>query len=523
VGFLSSAYRLSRPFRKPRYLWLDLGDPGVFVHPSGPLEKWQDHGLGLLRTCLSRAGVETQVASTRNGTDLLDLHRAFVAADALVMNVRSAFFPLARQAATLYKQARPDGWVIAGGMHATVAPREMEALPVFDRICSGPGEGIIVDLLKDPGAFPRMVQGVGAKSMDEWPPIDRELWPRPAAAENLWPLEPACGWGPAPVATILTSRACPWKCVFCNEASYLPHQERRSPEAVIEELNELDRRYGPIGSVVIHDSMFFQNPAWLRRWLELYPRRARQCWPYWASCRSDTVRRWPDLFEALVRETNWNTISIGFESGSDRVLRILNKECTVADNNFAIDLLNRIGDDFIRQGKEPPAFWANIILAIPGESREDAFDTMRMTRRMKYKMLSPSFFAPYPGTVLGHQLMAEGSSLLTHDNYHRYPNDEKVRGLDYAFYRELLAGKHDDEVARRPETPAASPHDPFLRHQFYRFETADGKQKLAYGQDPQDALDILRIRGGVDSENRLCPEHCEYVAPAGLPGLLNIG
>ena len=76
----------------------------------------------------------------------------------------------------------------------------------------------------------------------------------------------------------------------------------------------------------------------------------QQVWPYWAAARADTVRQWPDLFEALVRETNWTTVSIGFESGSDRVLRLLNKECTEDDNYFAIDLLNRIGDDMEAQG-----------------------------------------------------------------------------------------------------------------------------------------------------------------------------
>ena len=387
------------------------GRPGIFgsiwailVFSSGRQGLWKNGRITgwvyCARIWLAPVS-KTRVASTRNVADLVGLRYAFGSADVLIMNVRSAFFPLAREAAALYKRVRPDGWVIAGGIHATIAPHEMEANPAFDRICLGPGEGIIVDLLKDPGAFPRMIQGTGPKSMEEWPPIDRKMWPKPKAKGYPWPLEPDCGWGPPPVATILTSRACPWQCVFCNESSYLPHQMRRSPEAVIEELNELDRTCGPIGSVVIHDSMFFQQPAWLRKWLDLYPRRARRCWPYWAACRSDTVRQWPDLFEALVRETNWNTISIGFESGSDRVMRILNKECTVADNYFAIELLNRIGDDFVRRGKEPPRFWANIMLAIPGETREDAFDTMRMTQHMKYKFLSPSFFAPYPGSVLG--------------------------------------------------------------------------------------------------------------------------
>jgi radical SAM superfamily enzyme YgiQ (UPF0313 family) len=194
--------------------------------------------------------------------------------------------------------------------------------------------------------------------------------------------------------------------------------------------------------------MFFQQPRWLREWLDKYPRQANRVWPYWAAARADTVREWPDLFEALVRETNWNLISIGFESGSDRVLRILNKECTAEDNYFAIDLLDRIGDEMEAEGREAPRFWTNIMLGIPGETHEDAFETMRMVKTMRRSLASISFYAPYPGSALGYQLIAEGKSLMTKDNYHRFPDDEKVIGIDYQFYRDLLAGKYDEEVNR---------------------------------------------------------------------------
>jgi len=137
---------------------------------------------------------------------------------------------------------------------------------------------------------------------------------------------------------------------------------------------------------------------------------------------------------------------IGFESGSDRILRLLNKECTEEDNYFAIDLINRIGEDFERQGRKPPMFWANIMLGIPGEQPEDAFKTMRMVKSMRYVFPSISYYAPYPGSALGYQLIAEGKSLMSKDDYHRFPGDEKVKGVNYQFYRELLAGKYDNEV-----------------------------------------------------------------------------
>jgi len=437
---------------KSNRLWLDLGDLGDLVNPAGPHEQWQDHGLGLLRTILHQNGVMTDMFSTRQCTSWDEVRRKLEGYDMLIMNVRSYTYPSAYRAAVLFKEVNPNGIVIAGGMHATVALDEMLSVPQFDKICQGPGENTIVDLVKDPSAFPRVVLGVGAKSMDEWPMIDRTLWPKPAnwklARKFNWPLEPECGWGPAPVATLLTSRVCPWQCVFCNESSYIPNMGRRSVDLVIDELNFLDKTHGPLGSVVIHDSMFFQNPSWLKEWIEKYPRKARKPWPYWAAGRADTVRQWPDLFEALIRETNWTTVSIGFESGSDRVLKLLNKECTEEDNYFAIDLLNRIGDDMERQGKKPPVFWSNIMLAIPGETHEDAIKTIRMIKYMRRVMPSVSFYAPYPGSALGNQLIAEGKSRMTKENYHRFPDDEKVVGVDYKFYRELLAGKFDDEVNR---------------------------------------------------------------------------
>ena len=440
--------RVSKKENEVKRLWLDLGD---LVNPAGPHEQWQDHGLGLLRTLMHQNGLMTDIASTRAVTNWNQLKKQFHGYDMVLMNVRSYTYPVALKAAKLFKEVNPNGLVLAGGMHATVALDEMLEVPEFDKICQGPGENVILDLVRNPDAFPRVILGHASKSMAEWPMMDRTLWPKPAsrslAKKFNWPLEPECGWGPPPVATMLTSRVCPWQCVFCNENSYIPNMGRRPVDMVIEELNYLDNKYG-VGSVVIHDSMFFQNPSWLEEWIEKYPRKANKIWPYWAAARSDTVRQWPDLFTALVKETNWNIVSIGFESGSDRILRLLNKECTEEDNYFAIDLLDRIGDEMQAQGRETPKFWANIMLGVPGETPDDAFKTMRMLKYMKRVYPSISYYAPYPGSALGYQLIAEGKSMMSKENYHRFPGDEKVRGVDYAFYRDLLAGKYDQEINR---------------------------------------------------------------------------
>ncbi|MDQ3249885.1 MAG: radical SAM protein, partial [Chloroflexota bacterium] len=230
--------------QQSKTLWLDLGDLGDLVQPNGPHEQWQDHGLGLLRTILHQNGVLTDLASTRAVTSWEALGKQIKGYDTLIMNVRSYTYPVALKAAQIFKEINPNGKILTGGMHATVALDEMQEVEEFDHICQGPGENVIVDLVKDPSAFPRVIQGIGAKSMAEWPMIDRTLWPKPNSWRTRrrfnWPLEPECGWGPGPVVTIMTSRVCPWQCVFCNESSYIPNMGRRPVEAVIEELNYLD-------------------------------------------------------------------------------------------------------------------------------------------------------------------------------------------------------------------------------------------------------------------------------------------
>ena len=432
---------------KNRIMWVDLGEIGAFHWENICTDMWQDHGLGVLRTIMHKNSIFTEIVSLKNLHNWDELYPILQPINIILMNVRSYTFPFACKVAKIFKEVNPNGIVIAGGMHATVAIDEMSSISDFDYICSGGGENLICDIVTNPKSFSRVVKGIPSTSLSDWPTINRTLWPRPIRKDIPWPLEPSIGWGPNPVATVITSRVCPWACSFCNEVSFIPTMARRSVDQVIDELNHLDEAYGPLGSVIIHDSMFFQQPSWLEEWLEKYPKKANKLWPYWAAARSDTVRKWPDLFEALVRQTNWHTISIGFESGSDKILKMLNKECTVEDNLFAIDLLNKIGDDFVKQGKNPPKFFANLIFASPSETPEDAFDTARMFYRMKYAIPSIAYFAPYPGSALGNQLIAEGKSLMSKDDYHRYPGDRKMKGIDYDFYDRLMKGEYDREIA----------------------------------------------------------------------------
>ena len=241
-------------------------------------------------------------------------------------------------------------------MHATVAlGRDAGDARISTRSARGRARRSSSTWCRDPAAFPRADSGhrrqVDGRVADDRSHAVAASRPAGSCADKFnWPLEPECGWGPPPVATILTSRVCPWQCVFCNENSLHP-QHGPPPGGCRDRRAELSRQASTASARWSSTTRCSSRTraGWKNGWRSIRA-RPTSVWPYWAAARSDTVRQWPDLFEALVSETNWNTISIGFESGSDRILKLLNKECTEEDNYFAIDLLNRIGDDMERAG-----------------------------------------------------------------------------------------------------------------------------------------------------------------------------
>ena len=91
------------PSAVSKILWLDLGDLGDLVHPNGPHEQWQDHGLGLLRTILHQNGVMTDLFSTRQCTSWAEVKQKLAGYEILIMNVRSYTFPVAYRSAKLFK------------------------------------------------------------------------------------------------------------------------------------------------------------------------------------------------------------------------------------------------------------------------------------------------------------------------------------------------------------------------------------------------------------------------------------
>ena len=120
---------------------------------------------------------------------------------------------------------------------------------------------------------------------------------------------------------------------------------------------------------------------------------------------------------------------IGFESGNQRVLKFLRKGTTVEMNYRAAKICKKYG---IR-------IWANYMLGIPTETKEETMDTVKMIHAIRPYRPSPAFFTPHPGSDLYEYCVKSDLSLIkSYDGYSRSPNEPKIKGTDYVFLQKAL-------------------------------------------------------------------------------------
>jgi len=116
----------------------------------------------------------------------------------------------------------------------------------------------------------------------------------------------------------------------------------------------------------------------------------------------------------------------------------LRKGTKVEHNYKAAEICKRLG---IR-------IFANFMLGIPSETKKEAEETVRMIKKIRPYMPSPTFYTPFPGSDLFEYCKEKGLSLIKdHSEYMRDPVAPKIKGIDYTFLNRLL-----EEVNRIPRS-----------------------------------------------------------------------
>jgi radical SAM superfamily enzyme YgiQ (UPF0313 family) len=247
--------------------------------------------------------------------------------------------PQLRQAIPLVREVRkrfPHIVNVWGGYFASNQYKAVMRSGWVDFVVNGPGDS----------TFPQLIEAVLANDLSRLPSIRNLIYPQegefvktPKDAlpdldalpslpydklHQLYPIEGYLGKSFLGRRTIAyhSSFGCPFTCGFCAVVPiYEAKWKGKSAAGIYKDIKHLKETYGG-DAIEFHDNNFFVSEKRTTDFARLMLHEKMQ---WWGEARIDTMDKWKDESLALIREAGCRMIFFGAESGSDEVLRMMDK------------------------------------------------------------------------------------------------------------------------------------------------------------------------------------------------------
>lgn len=312
-----------------------------------------------------------------------------------VVGVTATTFTLvdAVETVRIAKEISRDIVVVLGGPHPYIYPEESINLPGVDFLVIGEGEAVFSALLNnlhDREAL-KKVRGLVFREGETvvntgMPPLVDDLDLLPFPARDLTPYGKYYSLiaNTQPVTTMITSRGCPYRCLFCDR----PHLGKRfRPRSAMNVVDEMEgcAKMG-IREFLIYDDTFTINK---KRVLDICKgikdRGLKIGWDVRA--RVDTVN--PEMLKAM-KDAGCERIHYGVEAGTPEVIETLRKGITLAQVKTVFKETKEAGISIL----------AYFMIGSPGETRQQVRESMRLAKELDPDYLHLSITTPFPETDL---------------------------------------------------------------------------------------------------------------------------
>ncbi|NOY25229.1 MAG: B12-binding domain-containing radical SAM protein [Oligoflexia bacterium] len=324
-----------------------------------PLSKKAAEKLGVFPS-LALGGLAAWVRQNGFPVGIIDLHvenlmpmdasdrvRHF-APDIVALTSKTLGWPAIIEIAQMVRQAAPHATIVVGGPHMSIYPRESMTWDIFDIAVVGDGEETFLEICERVESGSSLADTLGCVVRNEVGEIVQNP-PRPALTSidkypmTAWDLLPVndyhCLTLLKPFATMVTTRGCPWHCGYCSQV-YSEKLRFRDIIQVVDEMEHLERHYG-VREIVFFDETFTIGKRRMLQFGEEVQRRGLKV-KFNIRARVDTVDR--DVVRAL-KKAGLRSIHMGVEAGTDRVLKIMNKQITRAQTVQAFRVCREEGVD----------------------------------------------------------------------------------------------------------------------------------------------------------------------------------
>lgn len=336
--------------------------------------------------------------------------------DFVGISTRSTFFPVAKDITARLKQA-VKAPVIWGGAHPTICPEE--SIQSADMICVGEGEKLITELA-DRISDGREIASIGGlwtkkngsiiKNEPRMLLEDLNSLPMPYfGGEDTYSIENNILSKGEPYYNeylthynFMTARGCPFHCAFCSNSILKKIFEKkgsfiryRSVDNVIEELKLAKKKLKRLEVISSNDEVFGSKPEWLKEFCKRYKNEINL--PFHCDIHPAFAN---ETVIALLKEAGLKTITMGVQSGSERIRKQLYGRQTPET-----DLL-KIAGIFKKYGIFP---FYDLIFDNPLETEEDIRATLyfmlSLPRPFRINMYS---LQHHPRTELTERFLRDG-------------------------------------------------------------------------------------------------------------------
>jgi radical SAM superfamily enzyme YgiQ (UPF0313 family) len=356
-------------------------------------------GVLILAAVARQQGYDVHLVDAKAQGTPLDETCARIAAlepDYLGLSATTISVTNAARIAERVKRLRPNVVTILGGAHVSAVPeRTLAAFPSIDYGIAGEGEVALFDLLARlergapiddvPGLAHRRAGGVRANLRA--PYLD-DLDGLPEPAWDLLPdfphrFQPSfLSYPQTPVATLITSRGCPFSCTFCDRSTSGRKGRLHSVDAVVRLCRALVERGAR--HILFLDDLFTVRR---QRVVELCRAFLDQGFDFTWSCNSHPNLLDVDTLRLMHRAGCWQ-IAYGIESGSQRVLDVVKREVRLPRLRETLRMTRAAG---IRTK-------GYVMLGHPTEGLDSLAETAAFLRRVELDICQITKFTPYPGT-----------------------------------------------------------------------------------------------------------------------------
>lgn len=390
-------------------------------------------GLGYLASALRKAGHDVSIMDCMNeGYQVDDAVNKIVKdkPDAIGISMMSPSHNVVKQLVSVLK-SKLGVPIILGGPHATSMPQFVLEEINADFIVMGEGETTITDLVENIGEEERikLMKGIAyrdgnsikvnpsrelIKDIDKIPFPAWDLMP-PARYKSTPVLSSAEKF---PIAQMMTSRGCPYKCTYCaSHITWSYKWRKRCAGNIVDEIEMLIKDFG-VKEIHLNDDNFTLSREYATGVCEeILRRKIKISWQCPNGVRIDHLDK--ELLAAM-KKAGCHTIAFGIESGSQDILNNVKKSL---DLNLAYNVIKNAS----RLGMTTFGFF---VFGLPGETKHTIRQTIDYAKRLPLDRAWFFILAPMPGSELfSYYLRETPLHKINWDNLNTYTGVMKLNGL----------------------------------------------------------------------------------------------